>query len=93
MDEFEAGNGADCLRNFLKERVAFDLAAGAKACGDGIERGIVVAGVADKFPCSFGQRVEEIVEGTGVELASGGDADGAVGRDDVSIAQFGKSEE
>ncbi len=43
-----------------------------------VERGIVVAGVADELPGAFGHGVKDVVERFGVELAGGGDADGAV---------------
>jgi hypothetical protein len=58
MDEFQAGNGADCLRDFLEERVALDLACCAETGSDGIKCRIVVAGVADKLPCAFGHGVK-----------------------------------
>lgn len=54
MDEL----GRDWLReaagNFGEEGFAFNVAVLAEAGGDGIEAGVVVAGVADELPCAFG---------------------------------------
>ena len=75
--------------DFGEEGVAFDVAVGTEAGGDAVEVAVVVAGVADEFKRAFGgDGVEYFAEGLGVEVAGGGDADGAVGGEDVSIADL-----
>ncbi len=88
VDEFEVGKGADCPRNFLQESFALDVAGGAKTGGDGIERSVVIAGVADELPCAVGHCLKDFMKRLGVELAGGGDADGAVGGRDVTVTEL-----
>jgi hypothetical protein len=88
MDEFETGKGADCRRDFLEECIALDLASNAKAGGDGIERGVVIAGMADEFPCALGHGVEDLVKRSCVKPAGGGDADRPISRADVTVAEL-----
>ena len=58
---------------------------GAQARGDGVEIGVVVAGVADELPCAVGDGTQHGVQGGAVEVACGGDADCATrGEDAVS---------
>ena len=41
MDEFEAGEGAECLRNFMQQSFTLDLSGAAEAGGNGIECGMM----------------------------------------------------
>ena len=68
------------MQAFGEEGVAFDVAMGAEAGGDAVEIAVVVAGMAAELEGSVGGHgVENLVEGLGVEVAGGGDADGSVG--------------
>lgn len=50
---------------------------GPEARGDGVEVGVVVPRVADELPCAVWDVLEQAAKGAAVEVASGGDADGA----------------
>lgn len=53
---------------------------GAQARGDAVEVRIVVTGMADQLPDAFGHVVKQMLEAGCVEIAGGGDAQGAVWR-------------
>ena len=62
----------------------------AKAGGDAVEITVVVAGMAAEFEGPLrGYGVQDFVEGFAVEVAGGGDSDGAVGGQDVCVADLG----
>jgi len=72
---------------------ALDVAGAAQASGDGVEVGVVVAGMADDLPQAVGEGIESVAKGAGVEASGGGDADGAVGGADGSAADLRELEE
>ena len=79
----------DC-GDFGEQRLALDVAMGAEAGGDAVEVAVVVAGMAAEFEGALGGHgVKNLVEGFGVEVAGGGDADGSVGGEDVRVADLG----
>ena len=72
-----------------EESAHLDVAVGAEACGDAVEVVIVVAGMADELEGAFGREgVEDLRESGGIEVAGGGDADGAVGGEDAEHCRF-----
>src|SRR5206468_1999969 len=76
--------------HFGVQGVALDVAMSAEASGDAVEVAVVVAGVAAEFEGALGGHgVKDLVEGFGVEIAGGGDADGSVGGEDVGVADLG----
>ena len=77
----------------MEEGDAFGVAGGAKAGGDGVEVGVVVTRVADKFPDAVWHGGEDGGEGFRVDGAGGGDAEGAVGGEDAAAADLGEGEE
>ena len=62
VDEFEARKGADCLRNFFEKGIALDLTGCAKPGSDGVERGIVIARMADQLPCAFRHCIKNLMQ-------------------------------
>jgi len=79
------GNG----RDLCEKRVAFDVAMLAKACSDAVKIAVVVAGMADEFEGAFGgDGLKNLVQGFAVEVAGGGDADGAIRCDDATTADL-----
>ena len=82
-----AGEG---LGNLAEQGLALDVAVGAQARGDAVQLAIVVAGMATELVGPSGRkRVQNLGEGCGVELAGGRDCNGAVGGEDVGVAQLG----
>ena len=62
---------------------------GAEAGGDAVEVAVVVAGVAAEFVGAGGwEGAQDFGESSGVELAGGGDGDGAVGGEDFCVADL-----
>jgi len=51
----------------------------AEACADFVEVCVVVPGVADEFPCAFWHVLEKGAKEGHIDVASGDDAEGAVG--------------
>lgn len=88
MDQLEPGNREDYLRDFFEECFAFDVTGCAEPGGNGIECGIIVAGMTDEFPSAVGHGVKDFVEGLGVELAGGGHPDGAIWSKDMAMADL-----
>jgi len=73
-------------RNLAEQGLALDVAVGAQARGDAVEVAVVVTGMAAELVGPSGRkRAQNLGEGCGVELAGGGDGDGAVCR---SYASF-----
>ena len=76
--------------DFGEQGVALDVAMSAEPRGDAVEVAVVVAGMAAEFEGALGGHgVKDLVEGFAVEVASGGDADGSVGGEDVRFADLG----
>jgi hypothetical protein len=71
-----------------EESVEFGLAVGAEAGVDAVEVGVVVAGMGDELPSAFWHGCEQRGEGFGVEVAGGGDTDGAVGGANEAAAEL-----
>jgi hypothetical protein len=88
MDEFETRKGSDCLRNFSEKGFALDLAGCTKPSCDDVERSVVIAGMADKLPCTLGHRVKDLVQRLGIELAGGRDADRSIGSADMALSEL-----
>ena len=91
MDELRGVWVQEEGRNFFEEGIPLDVAMGAEAGGDFIEAGVVVAGMAAEFKGSGGVRwqgLENFAESAGVEVASGRDADRAVGGEDAVAAKL-----
>jgi hypothetical protein len=81
------GEGAGDLG---EEGCAFDVAVGAKAGGDAVEVGVVVAGMTAELVGAGGREgAEECGEGGRGELAGGRDGEGAVCGEDGVHADFG----
>ncbi len=71
---------------------AFGVTVIAETGGYGVEVGVVVAGMAAKLPCAFGEIRKKSVERCGVEIACGRDADGASCRAEQPRSYLRKSE-
>ncbi len=67
----------------MEQGLEFGFAVLSEAGVDGVEVGVVVAGVAEELEGAIGDGLQEPGEGSGVEVACGGDADRAVGCFDV----------
>ena len=79
----------EARRNGGEEGLHLDLAVGAEARDNAIEVGVIVAGMADQLEGALGwEGVEDFCKRGGVEIAGGGDADGALRREDLMIADL-----
>ena len=73
----------------VEEGREFDFAGGAEARDDVVKVRIVVAGMTDEFPQAIGHGLEDCCEGSGVEIAGGGDAEGAIRGEDTAALDLG----
>lgn len=75
--------------NSAQESLHLDLSMGAEARGDAVEIAVVVAGMTDQLEGSgCGHRLQDLVEGRGVEIAGCGDSEGSVGREDTTVLKL-----
>jgi hypothetical protein len=75
---------------FGQEGCALDVAVGTEAGRDAVEVAVVVAGMAAELEGALcGHGVQYFVESFAVEVPSGGDADGSVSGENVTIADLG----
>lgn len=70
---------------------AFDLTGGAKPRCDAVEVAIVVARMADELPEPLRHGREQVAQGSSVQMSGRRDPDGAVCREDASLANLRQS--
>lgn len=90
MDEFRGVRLRHDLRNCSKQRLSLYVASSAETGRNGVQVGVVIAGVTAKLEGAVGGKsAESFHESVGIQLARRRDANGAIGGEDVAVTKLG----